>query len=100
MPPHQAAASLSAIEGVNTVTPSDGAGPAGCFTYRLELAQDSDHWTVCARLASHVQSAGADLFELQMERHDLETLFREVSKAPLSALDADSEDEDAIDDAA
>ena len=40
----------------------------------------------CAGVSRAVQDAGGRLFELRLERRDLESLFREVSRAPLSTL--------------
>ncbi|QWF72315.1 ABC transporter ATP-binding protein [Methylomonas paludis] len=52
------------------------------YRYRLTLSdRDSSH-LVSARLANTLVNAGADIYQIQPELRDLETLFREVSAAP------------------
>ncbi len=49
--------------------------------YRLTMTEGSDRNSVGAAVARAVVTAGADLYQLQTEHRDLETLFREVSDA-------------------
>ncbi|TQV86256.1 ABC transporter ATP-binding protein [Exilibacterium tricleocarpae] len=79
---------LSAIAGVASLDPQPqqpvAATPAA-HHYRLQLADGSQAGTVSAAIAKAVVEAGADLYQLQTEHRDLETLFREVSDAPTAA---------------
>ena len=75
----QAPSKLSEIEGVHEVL--EGAHEdASKFSYRLKLTDSADAHHVSAQVAKTVLEAGGDLYQLQSERHDLETLFREVNR--------------------
>ena len=50
------------------------------YHYRLTLSSGTSHPAICADIAKQIITAGAELFQLQPEQRDLETLFREVSQ--------------------
>jgi ABC-2 type transport system ATP-binding protein len=56
------------------------------YQYRLKLAANQDVATASAQIAKTVINAKADLYSLQPEQRDLESLFREVSQAPRTQL--------------
>jgi ABC-2 type transport system ATP-binding protein len=74
---------LSAVEGVREVQSGPDPIPAapGALSYRLKLTDAADAHLVSARVAKVIHRADADLFRLQPERRDLETLFREVNQS-------------------
>jgi len=84
--PAQALATLAAVEGVAAVTQTNTRAEDAAFYYQVELSGHIDQQPVCGQLARTVLDAGAEVFTLQMEHRDLETLFREASEAPLSTL--------------
>jgi len=88
--PRRVGQALATVDGVLDVSPLGEHGPAAACRYRLELAAGGDHRAICGRLSHAVLTAGGELYELQMEHRDLETLFREVSQAPLSSLGNDN----------
>ncbi|WP_341326729.1 ATP-binding cassette domain-containing protein [Methylotuvimicrobium sp. KM2] len=53
--------------------------------YRLQINENADRNAVLSSLAKAIVSKGAELYRLQSEQRDLETLFREVSEAPTNA---------------
>jgi ABC-2 type transport system ATP-binding protein len=67
-----ARATLGSVEGVASVTQLTEA--SGHRRYRVEAAPE-----VAPRIASALTGAGLALYELQAERHDLETVFAEVN---------------------
>jgi len=73
---------LETLPGVLAVRADSAAANA---PLRLELAPDGQRET-CARVVRAVLEAGGELFELRREQRNLETLFAEVSRAPLSNL--------------
>jgi len=68
-------------------------GPA--HSYRLALGEDRDLNQTGAELARALMEAGEQLYRLQPETHNLESLFREVSQAPLNAAQTQKEDRNA-----
>ena len=86
LPPLQLQSQLEVLDTVHAVTAATADDPADVHHYRLELASGARHRTACAHIARVVQEAGGDLYALHMEQRDLESLFAEVSRAPLSAL--------------
>ena len=81
MAEQQAQKLLVAIDGVEQIAVQNQ--DAGVVNYRLTLSENSDHNTVAAAVANSVVTAGGELFQLRAEHRDLETLFREVSTAPV-----------------
>lgn len=65
-------ATIGSVEGVASVTQLNEA--SGHRRYRVEAAPEA-----APRIASALTSAGLALYELQAERHDLETVFAEVN---------------------
>jgi ABC-2 type transport system ATP-binding protein len=100
LPPERALPLLGSLEGVGEVTPAAGSGGAAPGDYRLKFTEGAGHRAVCSRVASAVLAEAAELYSLQIEQRDLETLFREVSSAPHSTLAAAGREEGSIDDAA
>jgi ABC-2 type transport system ATP-binding protein len=100
LPPERALPLLGGLEGIGDATPGDRSAGSAAVDYRLQLADGADHRSVCSRVAKAVLGEGAELYTLQMEQRDLETLFREVSTAPQSSLPAADEEEGRISDAA
>jgi len=84
--PEQALGKLAAVQGVAAVASADRPAEGSALSYHVELDGEGDQQVVCGQLARAVLEAGAELFTLQMEHRDLETLFREASEAPLSTL--------------
>jgi ABC-2 type transport system ATP-binding protein len=87
--PEDALARLETLEGITGAALQFADREGQPFEYRLALEPTGQHQAICARVAAAVAEARAELYSLQMEHRDLETLFREVSQAPLSNL-ADS----------
>lgn len=73
--PHAELEAMARLEGMGAVT------ALGLGEFRLQLPGNGGDSNLPARIARRVVEAGADLFGLQSERRDLETLFREVSDA-------------------
>ncbi len=67
---------IAGIEHIETLNPT---GIQQRF--RLRLHSEADLTPVSAELSRKLINAGADLYQLQAEHRDLETLFREVSQA-------------------
>ena len=84
--PEHALDALAAVQGVAAVTRQEGAGQGVAHRYQVELDGQGDQQFTCGQLARAVLDTGAELFTLQTEHRDLETLFREVSEAHLSTL--------------
>ena len=95
--PDHALDALAAVQGVATVTRQDSAGQGAAHRYQVELDGQVDQQLICGQLARAVLDTGAELFTLQMEHRDLETLFREVSEAPLSTLPGAAEQREVAD---
>ena len=70
---------IDELQAIEALTPAHD-GPA--LTYRLQVDEACDFNAVNAVIARTVIEAGAELYRLQPEHRDLETLFREVSEAP------------------
>jgi ABC-2 type transport system ATP-binding protein len=51
--------------------------------YQITLNENTDRRKVAATVSKAIVNAGGDLFQLQAEHRNLETLFREVSTAPV-----------------
>ncbi len=100
LPPERALPLLGSLEGVGEVTPVAGSMGAAPGDYRLSFTGGVGHRAVCSRVARAVLAEEAELYSLQVEQRDLETLFREVSSAPHSTLAATGREEGGIDDAA
>jgi ABC-2 type transport system ATP-binding protein len=80
---------LTKVEGVREVQagPEDETSKDGkILSYRLKLTDAADANQVSALVARAIHAAGADLYRLQPEQHDLETLFREVNQSAPAAV--------------
>ena len=75
---HRCLNEVTGVHSVASATSADGAA----MEYTVDLRADATGQAVCAGIARAVHDAGAELFSLQPEHRDLETLFREVSTAP------------------
>ena len=73
-----AVSTLTHIPGVQTLEPQ--AGNNARAIHRVTLSEDVDLDVVSAALAKAVIAAGADLYQLNAEVRDLESLFREVNQ--------------------
>lgn len=73
-------ADINGVENLERI--ADAAAPEIC-AYRITLVNGADGNRVSAELAKVVCDNGEKLFQLSPEQRDLETLFREVSNAPL-----------------
>lgn len=71
--------SLAKVEGVRELLTSVSEGPV--LSYRLKLTDAADAHQVSAQVARLIHKADADLYRLQPEQRDLETLFREVNQS-------------------
>lgn len=71
---------LMSIDGVDAVDLQKQEGNA--HHYRLGLGENADRNKVASAVAKAIVSKGDELYQLQAEHRDLETLFREVSTAP------------------
>ena len=74
---------LADIEGVREVLEGADESTEGApkFGYRLKLTDQADAHQVSATVAKAIHTAEAELYRLQPERRDLETLFREVNQS-------------------
>jgi ABC-2 type transport system ATP-binding protein len=74
---------LSKVEGVREVQtgPEEAARENAVLSYRLKLTDAADAHQVSAHVAKEIHKADADLFRLQPQQRDLETLFREVNRS-------------------
>lgn len=79
----QAKSKLGEVEGVREVLEGEDESSEGVskFGYRLKLTDEADAHRVSATVAKVVHGAEAELYRLQPERRDLETLFREVNQS-------------------
>ena len=73
-----AVSTLTHIPGVQTLEPQTGNNARAI--YRVTLSEEVDLDVVSAALAKAVIAAGADLYQLNAEVRDLESLFREVNQ--------------------
>ena len=82
--PEAAKESLAKAEGIREflVTP---ASSSDVHSYRLKLTDAADAHQVSAQVAKLVHQAEADLYRLQPQQRDLETLFREVNQSASEA---------------
>ena len=78
----QAKTQLGKLEGVREVVEGQDESSDGApkFAYRLKLTDEADAHRVSSTVAKAIHAAEADLYRLQPERRDLETLFREVNQ--------------------
>lgn len=82
--PDAAAQTLAALDGIARMeTLSHAAEHLGAYRYRLTVAEQHANQAVSAALAKAVIGAGAELYQMQAEIRDLESLFREVNSAPV-----------------
>lgn len=72
--------SLGALNGVQSLS------AVGDQQWRLQLAEDSDVSLICAAIAKTVLGQGADIYQLQPETRDLESLFREVNRTGVAPI--------------
>ncbi len=56
--------------------------------YRLQLQDNADPVSRCGALSKLLLGMNADIFQLQMESRDLETLFREVNSREVNSREA------------
>ena len=75
---------MQSIEELQTIEELGEKALESVHCYRLRLAEASDFNAVNAAIAKAIVDAGADLYRLQTEHRDLESLFREVSEAPIT----------------
>ena len=75
---------IAGIEELQGVDDSTDAEP-GYFHYRLRVAPEKGLDPISAMLAKTIVAAEAELYSLQTEKKDLETLFREVSNVHTAA---------------
>lgn len=66
---------LGKLDGVKALT------PLADQQWRLQLNDDAQAQPLCAEIAKILLAQGADLYQLQPETRDLESLFREVNQA-------------------
>lgn len=52
----------------------------GYAQLRVQLKTDANHHTLCAAIAKALVNLGVEIYQLQPETRDLETLFREVNE--------------------
>lgn len=83
MTPEAADKKLSALEGVESVEELEN--EQEFHRYRIKLAEDLDVYKASATLAKAVAKSKAELYQLQPEQRDLESLFRQVSQAKESS---------------
>ena len=87
--PENKAKDLMSIDGVQAIhfipgSIDDAASPFE-HSYRITLDNSDQVKTTCAALSRHITKANFDLYSLQSERGDLETVFRQVSDAHSAA---------------
>lgn len=88
MAPKEAAKRIGTLDGVEEmdVRSQLEANLGETHQYRLKLNEQQVSSRTAARVAQAVITGGAELYSLQPEQRDLETLFREVSQAPATRL--------------
>lgn len=85
--PDTAARQLRPLDGIeNLEVLSHAAESDDAYRYRLTLSDLNASKTISAALAKTIIESGAELYQLQPELRDLETLFRDVSNAPVENL--------------
>lgn len=79
----EAKAKLGDLEGVREILEDEDESSDGVpkFGYRLKLTDEADAHRVSALVAKAIHTADRELYRLQPERRDLETLFREVNRS-------------------
>lgn len=82
--PDELAETIKTLDGVSDSREIDPNGQKPRH-YRLQINENADRNAVLSNLAKAIVSKGAELFRLQSEQRDLETLFREISEAPNNA---------------
>lgn len=82
--PDELAETIKTLDGVSDSREIDPNGQKPRH-YRLQINENADCNAVLSNLAKAIVSKGAELFRLQSEQRDLETLFREISEAPHNA---------------
>ena len=79
--PEPTQALLSPLTGIQHIDVStDSPDQSERFSYRIQIADEYVAETICAAIASSVIAAGAELYQLQVEKRDLESLFRETAQ--------------------
>ena len=73
---------LNAIDGIKELRCDQREGAINSYT--LVLGDNADRLKVAASVAKTIVTADESLFQLQVEHRSLETLFREVSSAPVA----------------
>lgn len=87
LPPDAAEQQLRPMQGIEHLeTLSHGVEAQGAYRYRLTLADQGAGTAISAALSKAVIGAGAELYQLQPELRDLETLFREINHVPATSL--------------
>lgn len=77
----EAQAKLAAIDGVREIQDGPSASRREqAAAYRVKLTDSADAHVVSAAVAKAIHLAEADLYRLQPQQRDLETLFREVNQ--------------------
>lgn len=78
--------SLSGLEGVeSTEVLKSGSPPGDRFhTYSLSISDQAEPREVCAAVARRVHQANENLYSLQHEKRDLETLFHQANESSQS----------------
>ncbi|ACE85033.1 ABC transporter ATP-binding protein [Cellvibrio japonicus] len=71
---HEMEQYLDAIDGIQAIT------ALGAGQWRLQLMEGADARLLSATLAKTLVAQGAELYQLQAERRDLESLFRDVNE--------------------
>lgn len=80
LPPKELEHHLRATEGVEHFeTLSHQSEQQQAYRYLLTLADNNHHQKINAQVANLILKNGGELYQLQTEQRDLETLFREVS---------------------
>ncbi len=82
--PESTQALLSPLAGIQKIDVSaDSPDLSERFSYRIKIADNYVTETICAAIASAVVGASVELYQLQVEKRDLESLFRETAQNTL-----------------
>ena len=77
---------LSPLAGIQQIDVStDSLDQSDHFSYRIKIADEYVIETISAAIANTVVGAGAELYQLKVEKRDLESLFREAAENPALA---------------
>ena len=77
---------LSPLAGIQQIDVStDSLDQSDHFSYRIKIADEYVIETISAAIANAVVGAGAELYQLKVEKRDLESLFREAAENPALA---------------